>query len=146
MTESSLTPGCILHWDKFKLSDGTDGHKYFVVVGAQQGQNFLLIRATSQKKHNRTTDAGGNAKAGWYHIPGNGKDWFKKDTWLLFHEPEEFSAAELLSASLKGEIQIKGNLRHDIANAICNSMRKCNDVSEYHRGLLGPPALPPKKP
>ena len=40
---------------------------------------------------------------------------------------------------------VKGHLRHDIANAICKCMRRCNDVSEYHRSLLGPAAQPKPK-
>ena len=87
MTDDAIAPGCILHWDGFKLSDGTEGHKFFVIVGAQPGKNFLAIIATSKKKRGRTTQPGGNPEGGWYHIPGGGKDFFKEDTWLLFEEP-----------------------------------------------------------
>jgi hypothetical protein len=135
----------ILHWDGFKLSDGSEGHKFFVIVGAQPGRNFLAIIATSKKKRGRTTQPGGNPQGGWYHIPGGGKDFFKEDTWLLFEEPQELSAKELLSLKFKGEIKIVGDLRPEVANAICNTMRKCNDVSEHHRGLLGPAHQPKAK-
>jgi hypothetical protein len=50
MNGDAIAPGCILHWDGFKLSDGTEGHKYFVIVGAQPGRNYLAIRATSKAK------------------------------------------------------------------------------------------------
>jgi hypothetical protein len=86
-----------------------------------------------------------NPDGGWYHIPGGGKDFFPSDTWLLFDTPQELSAAELLSLKIKGDIEVKGNLRGDIANAICNCMRKCEDVSEYHKTLLGPAIQPKKK-
>jgi hypothetical protein len=145
MSDIPIAPGCILHWDGFKLSDGEVGHKFFVIVGAQPKKNYLAIIATSKQKRGRTTEPGGNPQGGWYHIPGGGKDWFKDDTWLLFGEPEELSANELLALKFKGQITVKGMLRHDIANAICNCMRKCDDVSEYHVSLLGPVAQPPKK-
>jgi hypothetical protein len=138
MTDDAIKPGCILHWDGFKLSDGSEGHKFFVIVGAHDGKNFLAIIATSQKKRGRTTQPGGNEQDGWYHIPGGGKDFFQKDTWLLFEAPQELSAQELLALKFKGQIKIVGNLRPQIANAICNTMRKCQDVSEDHRDLLGP--------
>jgi hypothetical protein len=141
MSDEAIVPGCILHWDGFILSTGEEGHKYFVIVGAKSGQNYLAIRATSKKKR-RDYVAGGNPQGGWYHIPGGKKDWFPLDTWLLFDNPQELSAKELTE---KSDIKIVGNLRHDIANAICNCMRKCDDVSEYHKTLLGPPLQPPKK-
>ena len=89
--------------------------------------------------------SGGNPDGGYYHIPGGGRDWFPKDTWLLFEEPREISAAEMISEGLKKNIEVKGHLRPDIANAICNCMRKCDDVSEVHVALLGPPAKPVPK-
>jgi hypothetical protein len=82
MSDDAILPGCILHWDGFTLSDGEEGHKYFVVVGAHQDKNFLAILATSRRKGNRDYKAGGNHEAGWYLIPGGGKDFFKKDNGL----------------------------------------------------------------
>lgn len=145
MSDDAILPGCILHWDGFTLSDGEEGHKYFVVVGAHADKNFLAILATSRRKGNRTYQVGGNHEAGWYLVPGGGKDFFKKDTWLLYTEPQEFSTAKLLALKFKGELKIVGSLRPEIANAICNSMRKCEDVSAYHVSLLGPPHQPKKK-
>jgi hypothetical protein len=91
------------------------------------------------------TSRGGNPDGGWYHIPGGERDWFKLDTWLLFDDPQELLAKDLLALKDKGEIKAVGILRHDIANAICNCMRRCDDVSEYHKGLLGSTRQPPKK-
>jgi hypothetical protein len=144
MTNSAVAPGCILHWEGFKFPNGKTADKFFVIVGAQAGQNYLAIIATSQQKW-RENKPGGNPDGGYYHIPGGGRDWFPKDTWLLFDDPQELSAAEFLKAVWAKTIVVKGNLRPDIANAICNCMRKCDDVSEYHKSLLGPAAKQPKK-
>ncbi len=142
MSEDAIEPGCVLHWDGFKLSDGSEGHKYFVVVGSQPNKNYLAIIATSKQKR-RGAQPGGNPDGGWYHIPGGGKDFFKVDTWLLFDAPQELSAADLVKLKFEGKLKISGKLRGDVANAICNCMRKCDDVSEYHKTLLGP-AIQPK--
>lgn len=144
MSGDALAPGCVLHWGGFELSDGTEGHKYFVIVGAHPGKNYLAIRATSKSKGKSYT-AGGNHIDGYYFIPGGKGDFFKLDTWLLFAEPQEFSATELLQQKFVGKIEVRGSLRSDIANAICNCMRKCEDVSEYHRSLLGPAVQPKGK-
>lgn len=142
MSDDAIGPGCILHWEGFKFPDGGKADKFFVIVGAQPGKNYLAVIATSKQKW-RDNTPGGNPDGGYYHIPGGGKDWFPADTWLLFEAPQEISAQELLTRKFKNEIAIKGKLRPDIANAICNCMRQCQDVSEYHKGLLGP-AIQPK--
>ena len=143
MSDASIEPGCVLHWTGFKFDDGATANKFFVIVGAQPNKNYLAVIATSKMKRGRKPEPGGNPEGGWYHIPGGGKDFFPDDTWLLFEAPQELSAAQLLSLKLKNDIQVKGNLRGDIANGICNCMRKCEDVSEYHKTLLGP-AIQPK--
>ncbi len=144
MSDDAIGPGSILHWEGFTFPDGTEANKYFVIVGAQPGQNYLAIIATSQQKW-RDADPGGNPQGGYYYIPGGAKDWFPKDTWLLFEEPVELSAAEFVKAVWDKTITVKGRLRGDIANAICNCMKKCDDVSEYYRGLLGPTIQPKAK-
>ena len=145
MTEIAIGPGCVLHWDGFKLHDGSDGHKFFVIVGAKPDCNFLAIIATSQKKWNRKYIPGCDHETGWYHIPGNGKDFFEKDTWLLFGDPQELKTANLLQLRAEKKLEIKGLLRPDIANGIMNCMRKCEDVSAHQISLLGPSIQPPKK-
>jgi hypothetical protein len=50
MSADAIAPGSILHWEGFKFPDGTEANKYFVIVGAQTGKNFLAIIATSQQK------------------------------------------------------------------------------------------------
>jgi hypothetical protein len=142
MSGDAIELGVILHWKGFKFADGTERNKYFVVVGAQAGQNFLAVITTSVPK-DKSFQAGGHPEDGYYHIPGGGRDWFKKDTWLLFEEALELSAAALVKERIAGNITVEGHLRYDIANAICNCMRRCDDVSEHHKSLLGPPAKPP---
>lgn len=142
MTADTIGVGCILHWKGFTFPDGGTADKYLVIVGSQPGKNYLAIVATT-KQRKRSGQPGGNPEGGYYHIPGGGKDWFPKDTWLLFEEPREISAAELVKEGITKTVTVEGHLRHDIANAICNCMRRCQDVSQHHVSLLGPPAQKP---
>ena len=142
MSDDAIGVGSILHWKGFTFADGETANKYLVIVGAQPDKNYLAVIATSKQKR-RGNQPGGNPEGGYYHIPGGGKDWFPLDTWLLFEEPREISSAELVKEGLLKNIEVQGSLRPDIANAICNCMRRCDDVSEHHRGLLGP-AIQPK--
>jgi hypothetical protein len=138
VTPEAIEPGWVLHWDKFKLSDGTLGHKFFVVVGAKPDCDYLVIIATSQKKWNRNYAPGGDYELGWYHIPGDGKNFFTLPTWLLFTAAEQLSAEEVKKMVADGKLTKAGVVKPDIANGIMNCMRKCQDVSQRHIDLLGP--------
>jgi hypothetical protein len=66
---------------------------------------------------------------------------------MLFSDPQEFNVTMFHKHAGEGRIRIlKGSpLRCQVANEICNRMRKCIDVSEYHKSLLGPALSPPKE-
>jgi hypothetical protein len=140
MSNVAIVPGTILEWDRFLDSKGNEVSKLFVIVGAHPGRNYLSIRATS-KKHWR--DYQPSDDADYYYIPGKRLEWFDLDTWVLFTAPQEFNRVGLEREMAAGKLRIKGCLRFQIANEICNRMRKCQDVSEYYISLLGPPLQKP---
>jgi hypothetical protein len=123
MSDDAIGPGTILHWEGFKFTNGVEANKYFVIVGAQPGRNYLVIIATSQQK-GRNADPGGNPQGAYFAIRGGGKDWFPKETWLLFEEPVELSAMEFENAVRENTITVSGQLRGDLTNRICNCMKK----------------------
>jgi len=53
----------------------------------------------------------------------------------MFHKHEGLGRIRVMEGS---------PLRYQMANEICNRMRKSVDVSEYHKSLLGPPLSAPK--
>jgi hypothetical protein len=116
MNPDAICAGCVLHWKGFTFADGGKANKYFVIVGAQPGRNYLAVIATT-KQRQRGNQPGGNPDGGYYHIPGGGRDWFPEDTWLLFDAPREINAAEFVKEGLAKNLTIEGYLRHDIANA-----------------------------
>ena len=144
MTPADIIPGCIIQWDDFELATGQKEPKIFVIVGAKPGLNYLAIRATSKKKWR---DYQPSDDADYYYIPGGKVEWFDLDTWMLFSDPQEFNVTMFHKHAGEGRIRIlKGSpLRYQVANEICNRMRKCVDVSEYHKSLLGPALSPPKQ-
>lgn len=135
MSEVGLVPGCVIHWKDYKFNDGDTANKYFVILGAKTGRNFLAVIATSQPKK-RKFDPGCNASAGYYHIPGGGKDWFPKDTWLLLADPIEILPDKFKALIAAKTIEPKTNIRTDVANAIRNCLKRCEDVSQMHIDLL----------
>jgi hypothetical protein len=131
-----IIPGCVFHWTGFEFDDGNSADKFVVVLGAKTGCNYLVVLATSQQ-HRRTFTPGCNADAGYYFIPGGGKDFFPKDTWILLAAPYEFSAAEVLKACIhEKKVTIAGHLREQVANAIRNCLKQCPDASAEQIALL----------
>lgn len=142
MTEHAITPGTILEWDGFVDSQGNKVPKLFLIVGSQPDKSYLSIRATSKKKWREYQPAD---DADYYYIPGGKLEWFELDTWVLFTAPQEFNRAGLEREMKAGKLRVKGCLRGQLANEICNRMRKCQDVSEHHASLLGPAVQQAKK-
>lgn len=135
MTDISIKPGCIFHWEDYRFEDGETGDKFFVILGAKVGCNYLCVMATSQK-HHKKFDYGCNSNDSYYFIPG-GKDGFKLDTWLLLYRAIELSPAEFLKLCLAKTVEIKKEpLRENIANAIRNCLKYCRDVNPLHVSLL----------
>lgn len=135
MSEHAIIPGTILEWDGFVDSQGNKVSKLFVIVGAQADKNYISIRATSKKKRR---DYQPSDDADYYYIPGGRIEWFDIDTWVLFTAPQEFNRTGLEREMKAGKLRIKGCLRGQLANEICNRMRNCQDVSELYKKLLGP--------
>lgn len=127
--------GCIFHWAEYRFPDGESADKFLVFVGVKQGCNYLAVVATS-KKRNRDFVPGCNAKSGYYHIPGGGKNFFQKDTWLLIADPKEIAPAVFLKHAMKGDIQLRFQLQEQIANAIRNCIKASSDVSQILKDLL----------
>lgn len=134
MTTAAIKKGAVFHWQDYIFDNGKTANKFLVILGCKTGCNYLAVIATSQPSRRRY-DPGCNSSAGYYHIPG-GKDWFLKDTWLLLSAPREISPSEFLKNSISGVISHKVQLREDMANAISNCIKSCDDISEYYISLL----------
>ena len=129
-----IARGSVIFWTDYQFENGNRADKFFIFLGCATGKNYLAVIATSQKKR-RDYDPGCHAEEGYYFIPGGKKDWFDKDTWVLL-EPYEFDVAQLVKAGLTKEARIVCNLRPELANAICNCLKRCEDVSAHHLSLL----------
>lgn len=139
MSSGVIGPGCIIHWKQYLFPDGSGdkADKYFVILGAKQGHNYLAVIATS-KQRKRSLNPGCHAEEGYYHILGGQKDWFPLDTWVLLAAPLEIAPSELLSRGAMGDgaITTEGQLRPDVANAIRNCLKLCRDASAAQLALL----------
>jgi hypothetical protein len=131
----TINVGSVLHWRGFRFNGGDIGNKYFVVLAARPDRNWLFVIATSKKKR-REYSMGCHEKEGYYHLPNGGKDFFKKDTWLLLMECKEVDRAAAIKLLSNGDLTKEGSLREAVINAIRDCMRRCEDVSAAHLAVL----------
>lgn len=136
MSAPTLILGNVIEWDGFVKSDGEKEPKLFIVVGVHPDKNYLCVRATSKKKHREYQPSD---DADYYYIPGGGREFFDLDTWILFSEPQEFWRTGVDREFDDNRMRVMGCLRFQIANEICNRMKKCDDVGARYQALLGPP-------
>ncbi len=127
--------GAVLHWTEFQFEDGTTANKFFVVLGAKQGHDCLLVITTSRPK-NKSYHPGCHPEEGYYHIPGGGKDFFPEDTWLLLMECKIFRPSDIVRGGLEGQIEVVDHLRQQVANEIRNCLGQIDDVSPAQLALL----------
>jgi hypothetical protein len=130
-----IKAGSILHWERFQFPDGTSKNKYIVILGCKPGCNWLVAVATSQKKNKEYT-MGCHDGASYYHIPGGGRDFFGKDTWLVLAECREVSEPEARRHLASGTLALKGCLRAEIMKAIHECVRQSEDIPGGHLKLL----------
>jgi hypothetical protein len=134
----SFQVGAVLHWlafDKDKPDGAEIKPKYLLVIGAKQGNDCLMILATTQR-HRKDFTPGCNAKDGYYYIPAVAKEFFKENTWLLLNEPKVASAAELVRLGLTKQVEVRGVLRNELVRAVINCLRRSEDIGDVHLSLL----------
>lgn len=133
---AGFTFGAVLHWEKFPFDDGGDPkNKYLVVLGAQSGKDFILVLADSFKPKHVVLAWGCNDAAGFYVLPGDGKNFFSKDT-VVKLRPKRTNATELIRRGMNGEVRVVGNLPQATAAGIRNCLKKSPDISADDMALL----------
>lgn len=130
-----MTPGSIVFWEGFTLHDGCHADKLLIVLNDGKSKPYLVLKTTS-KQHRKPGTEGCHHAKGCYFIPEN-RDWFKKDTWVLFNEPYELNRDDFLRACLKERTAKKeGELKPILLQSIKNCFIKSDDCSEHYASLL----------
>jgi hypothetical protein len=132
---STFQFGAVLHWEGFEFEDGGDPkNKYLVVVGAKPGCDYILCLANTNRRH-KHLKPGCNSDAGYYCIPGGGKDFFPDDT-IIALKALQSPSAKLIQGGMERQITVRANLRADLARAIRNCLKMSVDISEEHIEML----------
>lgn len=131
-----LKIGAVLHHRDFEFKDGAKRDKYLLVLGAKAGCDFLCALTTSQQWKRKAERGCHRHPLTNFFIPGDGNNFFPKDTWVVLSDPVILSRAEAVAKGLNNILQIKGNLKENIIGEIRNCLKGSRDISGKEKQLL----------
>ena len=128
--------GAILHYRDFEFEDGTKRDKFMVVLGAKPDCDYLCALTTTKKWKMKADRGCHHNPRTHFFIPGDGKNFFRKDTWLVLSEPRIMSRVEVMQKGMEKILQVKTNFEQNITGEIRNCLKASKDISERQRQLL----------
>ena len=134
MSSGTFEFGAVFYWENFGFSDGGKSNKLFVVLGAKNGKDAIVLITTSQNHWPK--NEGCHAKDGYYFFRAGGQAGFIKDTWVDLTRAWELSSAEMLAASFKDDLRVKWNLPKSVAATIRNCAKRSRDITRNQIALM----------
>ena len=131
-----LKVGAIFHHRDFEFEDGTKRNKYLVVLGAKPDHDYLCALTTSQQRKKKTEWGCHPNPYCYFYIPGDGKNFFPKNTWIILSEPVIMSRVEAIEKGMQNIVHIEANLKDNIAGEIRNCLKSSRDISKRQSQLL----------
>lgn len=131
-----LRIGAVLHHHNFKFENGMIRNKYLVVLGAKPECDYLCALATTQQWKMKADRGCHHTPRTHFFIPGDGKNFFSKDTWIVLSEPRIMSRGEVIQKGWQKILQVEGNLKDNIAGEIRNCLKSSKDISQQEMQLL----------
>ena len=128
--------GAVLHHDQFKFESGTTRNKYLVVLGANPASDYLCALTTTKQWKMKAERGCHHKPRTHFFIPGGGKNYFPRDTWIVLSSPIVMSRVEMIQKGIHGTIEIKANLGNNIAGEIRNCLKASRDISKRQKELL----------
>jgi hypothetical protein len=127
--------GTVLFHTHFKFKNGKPGKKLLVVLNNQRGNHPYLMAKTTTQPKNKSRTPGCIVKEELFFIEG-GKTCFPEDTWIQLYEVYPFSASEVLQDHFDGNLEIKGSLPTDIANAVKNCIKRLESIELKYKKMI----------
>ncbi len=132
-----MTPGTILHDQKFPFSDGTTGNKLVVLLTSLADGYFYIGAKTTSKDKHKGKNAGCQHKDIYpnFFIP-KGTSSFPVDTWVSLDEFYEFKSTELIQRHFSGEIKTIGMLDNALTIKLLNCVLQSEDITLHQESAI----------
>ncbi len=131
-----MTPGTVLHHDRFEFQSGGFGRKYLVVLNDGACGYYILAKTTSNPK-NKTSSYGCNSKDIYpnFFLP-DGRGCLRGDSWVCLNEFYEFTRTTIISGGMSGVINNMGCLVHGVQASLISCAIHCDDISVSQIAVL----------
>jgi len=129
-----MNSGNIYHFPNFQTSNENFKNKFIVLLNTPLEEDHPLIfcLTTSQKKHR--TDVEFCQPEHKSFLIKSDKDFFPKDTWLIFDTIESRSKQEFLDLYSKKGVQLIGELQNLTIRQIVNCLKRIKqDIKRMYR-------------
>lgn len=132
-----MTPGTILHDQKFPFSDGTTGNKLVVLLTSLADGFFYIGAKTTSKEKHKGKNSGCQHKDIYpnFFIP-KGTSSFSVDTWVSLDEFYEFKSTELIQRHFSGEIKTIGTLHSNLTIKLLNCALQSEDITLHQEAAI----------
>lgn len=132
-----MTPGTILHDQKFTFSDGTQGNKLLVLLTPQVDGFFYIAAKTTSKEKHKGKNAGcqHEDKHPNFYIP-QGTSSFPSNTWISLNEFYELKSVDLLQRRFSGEIKTIDSLDNDTIKKLLECVLKSEDITPHQETAI----------
>lgn len=132
-----MTPGTILHDQKFPFSDGTTGNKLVVLLTSLVDGYFYIGAKTTSKEKYKGKIPGCQHKDIYpnFFIP-KGTSSFSIDTWVNLDEFYEFKSTELVQRHFAGEIKTIANLDNNLIAKLLKCTLQSEDITLHQEHAI----------
>jgi hypothetical protein len=133
-----MARGAVYYHPQFKFHDNDIGEKRFVILNEPRGDEPYLVAKTTTNLRERPCLKGCNPSQKVFFVPQGAESALPLNTLIQLFEFYEFSAAELLDASLKDKIlEHRGDLTAMTIAQLVNCIRKLkHDIPQEYFLLI----------
>ena len=133
---ATFHPGTVLHHRDFQFEDGTKRDKYLIILGANPGCDCLCVLTTTQQWKLESQRGCHHKPRTYFFIPGDGKNFFLKNTWVVLSDPVIMSNTAIIQKGMENTITVEANLKENITGEIRNCLKGSKDISQKEMQLL----------
>lgn len=124
-----MKPGTVLLFKDFVFKDGGKTDKLVIILNNPKGNEPYLLCPTTSQQHKRKAVLGCHAEDNYYYIDQR-QDKLVKNTWVVFHEIYEYSAAQILKQRFTTGAKEILTIEETLWRAIKNCILKSKDIEQ----------------
>ena len=133
--ERQFRIGALYHHNKWRFENGSEGRKFFVVLGEpdEKWENYILAKTTSVSKR-KGHKPGCQPTLSEFLIPCGELENLSKDTWIQLAGLKEAEKQTIIDDNLNRDLKFIEFLPDDMVGQLVNCVKQLKkDISQVHK-------------